>query len=101
MKMIIVTTVEEYKKEVLKIFKKAGIESFSGSDIDGYKSASPLLYTSSWFPSEKGGAASNLFFSFCEEEKVTEVFRLLKEFNAKSETTNPIRAVEVPIERTV
>ncbi|RYC50821.1 hypothetical protein [Flagellimonas olearia] len=101
MKMIIVTTVEEYKKDVLKIFKKAGVESFSGSDIDGYKGAAPLMYTSSWFPSEKGGAASNMFFSFTEGEKVTELFKLLKQFNEESETTNPIKAVEIPIERTV
>ena len=43
--MIIVTTVEEYKSEVFKLFKKAGVESFSGSDIDGYKKAAPLMYT--------------------------------------------------------
>ena len=101
MKMIIVTTVEEYKNEVFKLFKKAGVESFSESDIDGYKSAAPLMYTSSWFPSDKGGAASNMFFSFTEDEKVTELFKLLKQFNEAKDTTNPIRAVEVPIERTV
>ena len=101
MKMIIVTTVEEYKSQVFKLFKQAGVESFSESDIDGYKSTAPLMYTSSWFPSEKGGAASNMFFSFTEEEKVTELFKLLKQFNKESETTNPIRAVEIPIERTV
>ena len=84
-----------------KLFKKAGVESFSESDIDGYKSAAPLMYTSSWFPSEKGGAASIMFFSFTEDEKVTELFKLLKQFNEESETTNPIRAVEIPIERTV
>ncbi|MDF0707858.1 hypothetical protein [Flagellimonas okinawensis] len=101
MKMIIVTTVEEYKSQVFKLFKQAGVDSFSESDIDGYKSAAPLMYTSSWFPSEKGGAASNMFFSFTEEEKVTVLFKLLKQFNEESETTNPIRAVEIPIERTV
>ncbi len=101
MKMIIVTTVEEYKSHVFKLFKQAGVESFSESDIDGYKSAAPLMYTSSWFPSEKGGAASNMFFSFTEEEKVTELFKLIKQFNEESETTNPIRAIELPIERTV
>ncbi|MBO0320678.1 hypothetical protein J0X14_00100 [Muricauda sp. CAU 1633] len=101
MKMIIVTTVEEYKSQVFRLFKQAGVDSFSESDIDGYKSAAPLMYTSSWFPSEKGGAASNMFFSFTEEEKVTELFKLIKQFNEESETTNPIRAIELPIERTV
>ena len=101
MKMILVTTVEEYKDEVFKLFRKAGIENFSGSNIDGFKNVPPLLHTSSWFPSERGGAASNLFFSFTEEEKVTELFKNLEEFNNQSNTTNPIRAVEIPIERTV
>ncbi|RDY60078.1 hypothetical protein [Flagellimonas nanhaiensis] len=101
MKMILVTTVEEYKSEVFKLFRKAGIENFSGSDIDGYKNVPPLLYSSSWFPSERGGAASNLFFSFTEDDKVTELFKYLEEFNSASHITNPIRAVEIPIERTV
>ena len=101
MKMILVTTVEEYKSEVFKLFRKAGIENFSGSDIDGYKNVAPLLYSSSWFPSERGGAASNLFFSFTEDDKVTELFKYLEEFNRASNITNPIRAVEIPIERTV
>lgn len=69
MKMIIVTTVEEYEKEVFKLFKKAGIENFSGSDIDGYKNTPPMFYTNSWFPSEKGGAASNLFFPSPRKKK--------------------------------
>ena len=64
MKLIIVTAVEQFQKDVLKLFKKAQIESFSSSEIDGYKDATSLLMTSSWFPSEKGGNESSLFFSF-------------------------------------
>ena len=37
MKLLIVTVVEQFEKEILRLFKKANIESFSGSDIDGYK----------------------------------------------------------------
>ncbi|SNY95313.1 hypothetical protein SAMN06265377_0980 [Flagellimonas pacifica] len=99
--MVIVTTAEEYQETIFKLFKKAGIETFSGSDIDGYKKRSPFFYTSSWFPSERGGVASNLFFSFTEEEKVTRLFAYIKEFNKSTDTANPIRAVEIPIERSI
>ena len=92
MKMVIITAVEEYEKKVLKLLKAAGIESFSGSHIDGYKNAPSVLMNSSWFPSERSGASSSLFFSFTDEEKVNELFRLIK-------SNNPIRAVEMPIER--
>ncbi len=99
MKLVIVTAVEEFQKEVLKLFKKANIESFSSSDIDGYKNGSSILMASSWFSGEKAGNESHLFFSFTEEEPIVALFSLIKEFNNNLETNNPIKAVVVPIEK--
>ncbi|NJB72545.1 hypothetical protein GGR42_003036 [Saonia flava] len=99
MKLLIVTVVEQFHKEILQLFKKAGIENFSGSDIDGYKNAPSLLRTSSWFPSEKSGAESSMFFSFTTEDKVDVLFKLIEDFNENMETNNPIKAVVVPIEK--
>ena len=99
MKLVIVTAVEEFKKEVQRLFKKAGIENFSGSEIDGYKTVAPLLMTQSWFPSEKGGNESSLFFSFTEEDRIDTLFELIEAFNTHLETNNPVKAIVVPIER--
>ena len=54
MKLLIVTSVSEFQKEILKIFKMAGIEAFSRTEIDGYKNANSVIATVSWFPGEKG-----------------------------------------------
>ncbi len=99
MKLLIVTVVEQFEKEILRLFKKANIESFSGSDIDGYKNTASVLRTASWFPSEKNGVESSMFFSFTEDENIDTLFGLIKEFNQNLETNNPIKAVVVPIER--
>lgn len=99
MKLVIVTVVEEFHKEALKLFKEAKIESFSSSDIDGYKEAPSLMATSSWFPSVKGGSESQMFFSFTEEEQIERLFHLIAEFNSNLETNNPIRGVVLPIEK--
>ena len=99
MKLLIVTVVEEFEKEILRLFKKANIESFSGSDIDGYKTQTSMLRTASWFPSEKGGVESSLFFSFTEDENIEVLFELIKAFNQNLETNNPIKGVVVPIEK--
>jgi hypothetical protein len=99
MKLVIVTVVEEFHKDVIKLFKKAGIESFSESDIDGYKNGSSLLMASNWFSGPKGGNESNMFFSFTEEEHIDALFNLIKDFNTNLETNNPIKAVVVPIEK--
>ena len=99
MKLLIVTVVEEYAKETLQLFKKANIESFSGSDIDGYKNTASVLMASNWFPSAKGGVESAMFFSFTTEENIEILFPLISAFNNDLETNNPIRAAVVPIEK--
>jgi|SRR5690606_6922760 len=99
MKLLIVTVVDEFEKEILRLFKKANIENFSSSDIDGYKDNTSMVRTSSWFPSEKRGADSSLFFSFTTDENIEVLFALIQEFNQNLETNNPIKAVVVPIEK--
>lgn len=99
MKLVIVTAVEVFEKDVLRLFKKAGIESFSSSEIDGYKNAPTLLATSSWFPNVKGGNESSMFFSFTDEEHIDTLFGLISDFNKDLETNNPVKAIVVPIEK--
>lgn len=101
MKLLLVTTVSEFQKDVLKLFKKANIEAFSSSEIDGYKNTNSLIATQSWFPGEKGGNESSMFFSFTDEDKITAFFGYVREFNNKMETNNPVRAVVVPIENSI
>lgn len=99
MKLLIVTVVRQFQKEVVQLFKKAKIENFSGSEIGGYENVAPLLRAPSWFPSEKTGSDSGLFFSFTDDEKIDVLFNLIEKFNQNLETDNPIKAVVVPIER--
>ncbi len=101
MKLLIITVVEEYEKEIIRLLKKADIESFSESHIDGYKNPTSLVRTASWFPSEKSGVESSLFFSFTEDENIDALFELIKVFNQNLETNNPIKAVVVPIEKSI
>lgn len=99
MKLVIVTSVEEFRKDVLRLFKNANIHNFSSSDIDGYKNGSSVVMTSSWFASEKFSNESRLFFSFTEDENIDDLFNAIADFNSKLETSNAVRAVVVPIER--
>jgi len=99
MKLVIVTVVDEYRKDVIKLFKKAQIESFSESDIEGFKTKVSGQIASNWFASERSGADSEMFFSFAREERVDTLFELIKDYNQNLESNNPIRAVVVPIEK--
>lgn len=99
MKLVIVTAVEEFHNEIIKLFKKANIESFSESEIEGHKNVNSGVLSSNWFASEKHGNESNMFFSFTEKEKIDTLFDMIKEFNKNLETNNPIKAIVVPIEK--
>jgi len=43
MKLLVVTAVSEYQDAILKLFKKANIEAFSTSEIDGFKQNQGLI----------------------------------------------------------
>lgn len=98
MKLVLVTAVEEFHKDVLMLFKKAKIENLSSTKIDGYKNFAPSLMSSNWFSGGKNGNNSILFFSFTEPVRIEELFNLIEEYNKNLETNNPIKAIVVPIE---
>lgn len=99
MKLLIVTVVSQHEKNVLQLFKEAKIERFSGSDIEGFKDATSFMMSSSWFPSQRSGADSSMFFAFTVDEKIDAFFALAQEFNKNVETNNVIHAAVAPIER--
>ncbi|MFL1011381.1 hypothetical protein [Flavisericum labens] len=101
MKLVLVTAVEEFHKDIIKLFKKAGIENFSESEIDGYKNNQALIMSSNWFGAENAGNESVMFFSFTEEKYIDELFKHIIAFNANLETNNPIKAVVVPVEKSI
>lgn len=101
MKLVIVTAVEQFHGEVVKLFKTAGIENFSESEIDGHQTNNVLLMASNWFGSKLIGSESTMFFSFTEEVHIDKLFELIKTFNAHLETNNPIKGVIIPIEKSI
>jgi len=98
MKLVLVTAVEEFQKNVLKIFKKAAIENLSITEISGFKNI-PAEISSNWFSAGKNGNESTLFFSFTDDEHIDVLFNLITEFNKNMETNNPVKGVVLPIER--
>lgn len=99
MKLVIVTAVEEFNRELQSLFKKAKIENFSSSEIDGFKTLPLPIDTASWVTGVRSGADSMMFFSFTKSKKIEVLFSLINDFNKNIETNNPVRAIVVPIEK--
>jgi len=99
MKLLIITAIAEFQKDVLKILKAAEIEAFSSSEIEGHKNANSFIAAQSWFPGEKTGNESILYFSITKEKLIAPFFELIKEYNKNLPTNNPVRAAVVGIEK--
>jgi hypothetical protein len=102
MKLVLITAVAEYKESVCDLFKEAGIDAYSSSDIDGHKDLPEVLLSSNWFSGgTQAGTDSMLYFSFAQKEKVGKLLEAVRQFNAKKAGHNPLHAAVVPIEEYV
>jgi len=97
MKFLIITSVKEYEKEVLNLFKKAKINAFSEVDINGFKTTSVENLIDNWFSNSTDKIRSTLFFTFTEKEKIAVLMAAFKQFNQQKNLINPLRAIVLDV----
>ncbi len=101
MKLLIITSIKEYKEETVKLFKKAKITAFSNTDINGFKTSDPENLINNWFSSSTDNVKSILFFTFTDSDKIEVLLKEVKSFNDQIESDNPLRAIVLDIEKFV
>jgi hypothetical protein len=99
MKFFIVTSLKEYQDDVCKIFKAANIHVFSATDVIGFKDNQTPNLLSDWFVSDDEKFDSLLIFSFTSSENTDRALELIKEYNETNQTSFPVRAFVVPVEK--
>lgn len=99
MKFLIVTLVKEYEKEVLTLFKTSNITSFSNVDINGFKTNSVENLIDNWFSNSTDKVRSTMFFTFTQKEKIEKFLSEIEQFNKLKETTNPLRAIVLDVDK--
>ncbi len=99
MKLLLITAVAEFEKEVKQILKKAQVKTFSYREVTGYRNTSEDAIESNWFGSEMNENESIMFYAFVEKENVDLVLNLVAEFNAKQETLSHIHTAILNIEK--
>ncbi|RXP53633.1 hypothetical protein EC396_10060 [Lutibacter sp. HS1-25] len=100
MKLLIITAIRGFKKEIKTILKKANVKNYSYKDVIGYRDASELAVNENWFSNEMNEGEAVFFYAFVQKENVDQVFELVKDFNNKQETASNIHLAELNIERT-
>ena len=99
MKLLIVTSLKDYQKEAIKLFRKAGIKVFSVSKTMGFKEDDSVNLMDSWFSNEAEYFDSIVVFSFTTDEKSNHALELVNLHNTESQIEFPIRAFVMSIEK--
>lgn len=99
MKLLLITAVKEFEKEIKQLLKKASVQSFSYQDAKGFKNNSEEAVESNWFGSEMNETDSILFYAFAEKEKVENLFELVVDFNKEQESFSHIHIAVLNIEK--
>lgn len=99
MKLVIITAIKEFEKEIIQQLKKAKVSTFSYKDVVGYRDNTEDAIESNWFSSEMNKTESLLFYAFVKKENVDSLFETINEFNAKQKTLSKIHVAVVNIEK--
>ncbi len=101
MKLLVVTCLKEYLKDVSKIFKQANIDVFSTSEIVGHRDGAPLNILEDWFASGGEEVDSMMIFTFISEKNAEQGIKLIENYNKTIEGNFPIRAFMMPVEKAI
>lgn len=99
MKLLIITAIKEFEKEIKQQLKNAAVSTFSYRDVIGYRDSTEDALESNWFSSEMNKSESLLFYAFVKKENVDTLFESVNAFNAKQETLSQIHVAVVNIEK--
>lgn len=99
MKLLVVTSLKEYQKNVVKIMDLAGITVFSVTETIGFKDQHTPALLDNWFSSGSEQFDSIFLFSFTEAAKADQVLSLIESYNAQSKMVFPIRAFVMAVEK--
>ncbi len=99
MKLLLITAVKEFEKDIKQMLKKAQVKSFSYKDVKGFKDNFEDALEANWFAANEQEMESVLFYAFVKEEKIDDLFDMVKEFNTDQVSKSNIHVAVLNIER--
>lgn len=99
MKLLIITAVISFEKDIKEMLKKAHVKTFTYKEVRGFNDISEEAIESNWFSTELNETESILFYAFVKKENINTLFDLFSEFNEKLKTSSKIHVAVLNIEK--
>ena len=100
MKLLIITAIKEFEKNVKDVLNHTGVKSFSYHYVRGYKNESDGS-SENWFGASHTEIDSVMFAVFIEEKFVEEIYRKVEFFNGKQKSLSKIHVATVNLEKSI
>lgn len=101
MKLLIITAVIAFEKDIKQMLKQANVKTFTYKEVKGFNDISEEAIESNWFSAELNETESILFYAFVKKDNVDTLFDLVAEFNIKQETLSKIHVAVLNIEKSI
>ncbi len=99
MKLLLITAIEAFEKDIKFLLKKSSIKCFSYKDIKGFRDLTEESVDDNWFAGSMTESQSIIFYAFVEKEKATQLFNAVATFNKQQRTTSKVHVVILNIEK--
>ena len=90
MKLVLITAIAEFEKDVKKMLKEAKVKSYSYRDVKGFRDASEENVESNWFGSEMNETDSIVFYAFILQQNLDTLFQEVNQFNKEQKTISKV-----------
>lgn len=101
MKFFIATCLREYKDDIGRLFKEAGIGTYSTTDVTGVKQNGEPNLLQEWFAAGEEQFDSVILFSFTADKNATLAKQLIEKYNEQHQTGFPVRVFIIPVEDSI
>ena len=99
MKLVLITAIAEFEKEVKKMLKEAKVKSYSYRDVKGFRDASEENVESNWFGSEMNETDSIVFYAFILQQNLDTLFQEVNQFNKEQKTISKVHLAVFSVEK--
>ena len=101
MKLLLITAIHEFEKNIKEILTHSGVQAFSYSAVKGVKTNGESLSSENWFSSGSTESDSLLFTVFVDNQFVDLIYERIRKFNGKQEFQSKIHVASLSIEKSM
>lgn len=99
MKLVLITAIASFEKDVKKMLKEAKVASYSYHDVKGFRDASEESVGDNWFGSEMNETDSVMFYAFILQHHLDVLLEKITVFNKNQESISKVHLAVLSVEK--